>query len=191
MNIGLIKLNQKYKIMGLQELWQRRGWSYYPTDKGKEHSYLDVYTELFMPFKDKKINVIEIGFYLGGSLRLFSDWFTQANIIGYDVTEQYLIVPTGRSKRILKDCMNFTLNEFKDFPPTIIIDDASHILEHQLKMVEICLPQLEPGGMLVIEDIQDIANTKAKFTALNIPYEFYDLRLKKNRVDDILIVYKK
>ncbi len=41
--------------MTLQELWNSKGFHHYPTDKGKEHSYLDVYTELFYPFKDKKL----------------------------------------------------------------------------------------------------------------------------------------
>lgn len=51
--------------MTLQQLWQSRGFNYYPTDKGKEHSYLDVYNELFLPLRDKNINLIEIGIYMG------------------------------------------------------------------------------------------------------------------------------
>lgn len=177
--------------MNLQELWRSKGHHYYPTDKGQEHSYLEVYSELFLPFKDEKINFIEIGFAWGGSLRLFEDWFTQANIIGYDITKQYLTFPFKRAQTIIKNCMDFTLDEFKDFPPKIIIDDGSHEIEHQLKMVEICLPQLQPGGMLIIEDIQDIQNNKQKFDNLNIPYTLMDLRLQKQRVDDILLIFKK
>jgi len=45
--------------------------------------------------------------------------------------------------------------------------------------------------MLIIEDIQDIMNDKAKFDALKIPYKLYDLRIGKNRWDDILLVYQK
>ncbi len=128
---------------------------------------------------------------MGGSERLFSDWFTQANIIGYDVTEQYITVPMGRTQKIIKDCKLFTLEEFKDFPPHIIIDDGSHLIEDQLKVVEVCYPQLQPGGYLIIEDIQDISHNKSKFDALGIPYKLYDLRLNKNRYDDILLVFKK
>jgi len=131
--------------MDLQQLWQSKGYNYYPTDKGLQHSYLEVYSDLFYPLKDQDINLIEIGIAHGGSLRLFCDWFTRANIIGYDITKEFLRVPIERSKLIIKDCMNFTLDEFKDFPPTIVIDDGSHVLEHQLRMVEICYPQLKPG----------------------------------------------
>ena len=176
--------------MNLQELWGSKGFSYYPTDKGLQHSYLDVYTELFEPLKDEKINLIEIGIYLGGSIRLFEDWFTQANIIGYDVTFEFIRVPF-KSKKILKNCMDFSLDEFKDNPPHIIIDDASHVIEQQLKMVEICYPQLQEGGILIIEDIQNIQQNKFKFDSLGIPYKLYDLRLQKNREDDILMVFKK
>lgn len=177
--------------MTLQELWRSKGFNYYPTDKGLQHSYLDVYTELFTPFKDKEINIVEIGIYLGGSARLFSDWFTKANIRGYDVTEEFIRVPLGRTEKIIKDCKLFAKDEFKDFPPHIIIDDASHLIEDQLKMVEICYPQLQEGGYLIIEDVQDIMNNKKYFDKIGIPYKLYDLRLKKFRVDDILIVYKK
>jgi len=177
--------------MTLQELWQSRGYGYYPTDKGLQHSYLEVYYELFAEFQHQEINLIEIGFYHGGSLRLFSDWFSKANIIGYDITEEHLRVPTNRSKKIIKNCMDFSLDEFKEFPPHIIIDDGDHILEHQLKMVEICYPQLQPGGMLIIEDVDKIQETKCKFDDLGIPYKLYDRRLLKNRWDDVLIVYTK
>lgn len=176
--------------MTLQELWNTKGFWYYPTDKGKEHSYLDVYSELFLPFKDQKINFIEIGIYMGGSMRLFEDWFSQANIIGYDVTFEFIKVPFN-GKKILKSCLDFTADEFKDNPPNIIIDDASHILEHQLKMVEICYPQLHPGGMLIIEDVNDIMHTKSRFDSLGIPFKLYDRRFIKNRWDDVLIVYQK
>jgi len=176
--------------MSLQELWRSKGYHYYPTDKGKEHSYLDVYTELLTPFKDKKINIIEIGIYLGGSIRLFEEWFTQATIVGYDVTFEFIRVPF-KSEKILKSCMDFTEDEFKDNPPHIIIDDASHVLEQQLRVIEVCYPQLQEGGMLIIEDVQDIQNTKSKFDALGIPFKLYDLRIQKGREDDILIVYTK
>lgn len=58
-------------------------------------------------------------------------------------------------------------------------------------MVQICYPQLVKGGYLIIEDVQDIQYNKAKFDQLGIPYKLYDLRLNKNRWDDILMVYKK
>jgi len=177
-------------MISLQELWESKGYYYYPTDKGKEHSYLDVYTKLFHPFKDKDINVIEIGIYFGGSIRLFEEWFKRAAIIGYDVTFEFIRVPF-KSQKILKNVNDFNLDEFKEFPPHIIIDDASHLIKDQMRTIEICYPQIQEGGMLIIEDVQDIMHNKAKFDSLGIPYELYDLRLNKNREDDILVVFKK
>ena len=176
--------------MNLQELWESKGFNYYPTDKGLQHSYLHTYSELFEEFKEEKINIVEIGIYLGGSIRLFEDWFTKATIRGYDKTFDNIRVPF-KSEKILKDCRNFAPDEFKDFPPHIIIDDASHIVEDQLWTVEICYPQLVEGGILIIEDVYDIANDKSKFDSLGIPYELVDLRLQKNRRDDVLLVYRK
>ena len=178
-------------MISLQELWQSKGYSYYPTDKGLQHSYLDAYTELFEEFQDEKINLIEIGIYLGGSIRLFEDWFTRATIRGYDVTLERLRVKPKRSEMIIKNCNDFSEDEFKEFPPHIIIDDGSHLLEDQLRTVEICYPQLEPGGMLIIEDIADIQNQKKEFDKLGIPYELRDLRLQKQRWDDVLLIFHK
>ena len=164
--------------MNLQELWESKGYNYYPTDKGLQHSYLETYSELFEEFKDEPINIIEIGIYLGGSMRLFEEGFTKATLRGYDKTFDNIRVPF-KSEKILKDMRDFAPDEFKNFPPHIIIDDASHLIEDQLRTVEVCYPQLQEGGLLIIEDIYDIANDKAKFDSLGIPYKLVDLRLQK------------
>ena len=135
--------------MNLQELYDSKGHEYYPTDKGTDHSYLQIYSELFHPFQDKKINLIEIGICHGGGMRLFSEWFSQANIIGYDITDRYLTVPLGiRSRAIFKDLKTFVFNEFAFFPPHIIIDDATHFIEDQLKWLKFAIPNYKKGDYL-------------------------------------------
>jgi cephalosporin hydroxylase len=176
--------------MNLQEFWQRKGYGYYPTDKGNYHSYLEEYSRLFEPIKDQEITLIEIGIAHGGSLKLFEDWMPKATIIGYDIDPQ-LRVPLSRANVITKDCMTFIEKEFDSFSPDIIIDDGSHKLEHQLYVIKTCYPQLKTGGYLIIEDIQDIENQKQSFDSLGIKYQLLDLRLKKNRYDDILLVFHK
>ena len=178
--------------MNLQQLFESKGIHYYTTDKGSEHSYLEYYSELFLPYKNAEINLIEIGFWIGGDLRMFEDWFTKANIIGYDI-EDYNAntgITLTRAKKIIKSLHDFTEDEFKDNPPTIIIDDATHDLKDQLKMVELCYPQLKQGGVMVIEDIQNFDYIK-EFIKIGIPFETVDLREKKNRWDDVLLVYRK
>ena len=57
--------------MTLQQLWESKGYNYYPTDKGSLHSYLDEYQKLFEKWKDENINIVEIGSSSGGGLKLF------------------------------------------------------------------------------------------------------------------------
>jgi len=57
----------------------------YPSDKNSYHSYIeDVYEEYFSQYKNKKINLLEIGVAFSGSIRLWNDYFKNAKIYGID-----------------------------------------------------------------------------------------------------------
>jgi len=57
----------------------------YPSDKNSYHSYIeDVYEEYFSPYRNKKINLLEIGVSFSGSIRLWKDYFKNAQIYGID-----------------------------------------------------------------------------------------------------------
>jgi len=48
------------------------------TDKGTEHSYDTVYEKIFAPYRNKGINLLEIGLYSGADLLAFNEYFTDA-----------------------------------------------------------------------------------------------------------------
>ena len=50
----------------------------------KEVGYLPIYEKYLRQFKNKKINLLEIGF-TKDSLKLFKTYFPKANIIGLDI----------------------------------------------------------------------------------------------------------
>ena len=54
------------------------------TDKNTRHSYLSLYQELLIHKKETAKNVLEIGIDLGGSIKLWSDFFTNADVYGLD-----------------------------------------------------------------------------------------------------------
>ncbi len=175
-------------------MYESMGQVYYPTDKGTLHHYLETYERMFHHIKDEKINILEVGVSAGGSIRLWSDYFPNAHIWGYDV---YPSAAPG----IIDDCKNVTFvqkdvnkispDEFKDHPLTIAIDDASHILADQLTFVRLIYPQMIKGGMLIVEDIQDIDSHKHEFKKLGYPFEIIDLRNIFGLGDDVLIVFNK
>lgn len=174
--------------MSLVELFKQKN---YPTDKGTDHSYLETYDELFKPFKEAHINILELGVWKGGSIQLWTDFFTNAKIIGYDVTIYDGDVFPKTAIRVLKNVNNISPTEFETTPLTIAIDDGSHSLEDQLTFIKTIYPQLLSGGILIIEDVQNIDNQKKEFDSLNIPYEVIDLRGVKNRYDDVLLIFRK
>jgi hypothetical protein len=180
------------KMKTLVELFAEKGSKYYKTDKGTDHDYLKVYDELFAPFKDKEINIFEVGFYLGGSIRLWEDYFTKAQIRCIDINPKCKLLSLyDRSTLEIMDVMNLTTDYFENFPPDIAIDDSFHTLEGQLHFIKVVYPALRKGGLLIVEDIIDIDRYRDSFLELGIPFEMIDRREEVGRSDEILLIFRK
>ena len=65
--------------MNLKTLFKKNG-----TDKGTHHQYYKIYDDLFKPYVNHNIQFCEIGVLNGNSLRSWSEYFTSAEIIGFD-----------------------------------------------------------------------------------------------------------
>ena len=63
---------------------------HYNTDKHTDHDYVQtIYDPMFEVWQYSKINFLEIGVYNGESMKLWSDYFTNAkNIVGVDIFER-------------------------------------------------------------------------------------------------------
>ncbi len=178
--------------MTLVELFNLKGYSYYPTDKNTAHSYLDTYEKLFSKYKDDKFSFFEVGVREGGSIRLWGDYFTKAKIYGYDIIDSaYKNIFNERTKYIVKDINKVTDEEIKELEIKIALDDGSHMLEDQLNFVKKFYPNILDGGMVIIEDIQNIDSDKKYFEELGYPFEIIDLRSIKGRYDDVILLFKK
>lgn len=163
------------------------------TDKSTTHQYAQyVYDKEFKPLKNEQFNLLEVGVSGGHSLLIWSEYFTNATIYGIDITDSnfnaypipenvYFIVADGTKP-----------NTFANLPKfKVIIDDGSHLLQHQLATFKIAFPLLEDGGLFIIEDIADFDQAKEAFDRVNPNYEVYDLRDKSGRHDDIIFLYRK
>lgn len=169
----------------------------YGTDKGTIHSYIETYERLLSPFQKKPITLLEIGIQRGGSLFLWSKFFhTDSKIYGIDIDLNNL-KPEWVDSNIeyvhhnAYD-INFTycFNELFD----IIIDDGPHSVESFCFLAKYYIEKLKPGGILIIEDIQNIQHIEIiKNIIPTIKHqniEIVDLRHIKNRYDDILFIYR-
>ena len=150
--------------MTLIDLYHSDG-KYSTSDKeNPNHKYISrCYTAIFNEFKDREINLLEIGVAAGGSLLLWNDFFQKGTIYGIDngnderistcvenikpYNRICLLKADGYSREAYELLINFD----------IIIDDGPHTLETQLKCLELYLPKLKSGGLLIIEDIDSIS----------------------------------
>ena len=53
--------------------------------EAKENQFLSIYADYFNTFKDKEINILEIGVAEGKSLNLWRKFFSRAKICGIDI----------------------------------------------------------------------------------------------------------
>ena len=126
--------------------------------------YLQYYDQLFLPFQDDKISLLEIGIQNGGSLETYAQYFKNAKrIVGCDIDEKCKILQfeDKRIKTVIGDVNN--KNIFKkiyniESQFDIIIDDGSHVSSDIIKTFFSYFNLVKPGGVFVIEDVHTIYN---------------------------------
>jgi 8-demethyl-8-alpha-L-rhamnosyltetracenomycin-C 2'-O-methyltransferase len=178
------------------------------TDKDTSHSYLSAYEELFKHRKYSTRKVLEIGIgdfdvvHNGSSLKLWRDYFPNATVYGIDILslQDIRILPeliTDPRVVLFAEtnayCLDTVEKYFSNIRFDIIIDDGSHQLEHLKLFLLLYLPLLSDGGIIIIEDVQDIdwVNELRRSVPQTMQFGYYDLRPIKNKYDDILIVIHK
>ena len=135
----------------------------YRTDKIGGHFYTTHYELHFKKFRNKKINLLEIGVggysdpELGGnSLRMWKKYFPFGKIFSLDIYNKSAL----QEKRIKIFCGSqvdekFLVRVVEEIGSIdIIIDDGSHINNHVITTFNLLFPKLNDGGVYVIEDTQ-------------------------------------
>jgi hypothetical protein len=121
--------------------------------------------------KESAKNILEIGigdYYQGitngGSIKLWNDFFINANIYALDILPIDSVWDgiKNNNKIILYtsiDAYNeeFVANEFlnKNIKFDFILDDGPHILESMIKFIKLYSQVMADDGILIIEDVQD------------------------------------
>lgn len=128
------------------------------TDKSsRAHGYLDFYERFFAEIKYENIKLLEIGVFTGQSARMWELYFPFGQITGLDINPITLKYGKGRVKVVLADQSDEQqLTEIGEERGgfDIIIDDGSHIWEHQKISFRSLFRFLVSGGFYVIEDLQ-------------------------------------
>jgi SAM-dependent methyltransferase len=121
--------------------------------------YLDVYEDLFAPFRDRPISILEIGVQNGGFTEVLAAYFPNATqIVGCDIDPKSgeLVFSDRRISVVVGDAsgaeaaarINSISAEFD-----IIIDDGSHTSKDIVAAFCHYFPKLREGGLFVAEDL--------------------------------------
>lgn len=182
--------------MTLDQIGVRSG-----TDKSSlYHGYLDFYQKHLPKHEPEKIfTLMEVGIKDGASLRMWREFYPNAQYIGgMDIEPRFDIegCRTFQADATLK-------SSWKDFWPmgfNVIIDDGSHLCSAQRKVFEICFygDILKPGGFLILEDVHtsfladyaDESPTTYEW-AMKIPEAIEYWRDPSNKTDSGTIIIKK
>lgn len=128
----------------------------------KPRQYFKVYHRHLGRFIGRAVNVVEIGVYSGGSLRMWRDYFGESAVIhGVDIEEECRRFEADRIKVAIGDQSDRRFwQKFVDRVAQIdiVIDDGSHVPEHQVATFEAVLPHIANGGVYICEDIGGVDN---------------------------------
>lgn len=121
--------------------------------------YLSEYERLFKDFRDKPVRLLEIGIQNGGSLDIWSRYFSKAAaLIGCDINPdcaclEYddprigVVIGDANAPEVRKRVFQRS-SQFD-----IIVDDGSHLSSDIIKSFALYFPRIVEGGVFVAEDL--------------------------------------
>ena len=123
----------------------------------KWHHYLEVYDRHLSRYRATGVRLLEIGVFQGGSLQMWRRYLGDAaRIHGLDINPRCAqIDDPGLTVHIGSQIDRALLRRIVDAMGGIdvVIDDASHISEHQIATFETLYPLLAPDGVYIVEDV--------------------------------------
>lgn len=178
------------------------------TDKNTTHSYLDLYEKLLFTKKNTARNILEIGIGYpgdnGGSIKLWHDYFINANIYTLDIqhiNDVWDEIKNNNRINLITSTDGYDENIFKktfldkNIKFDMMLDDGPHTLESMKQFIKLYSQIMTEDGILMIEDVQAIEwlDELKDVVPENLKkyIRCYDLRANKGRYDDIVFVINK
>jgi hypothetical protein len=122
----------------------------------KWHNYPDIYHKYFERFRGKKFRMLEIGVHKGGSLELWRKYFgPDAIIFGIDIDPDCakLDGQAGQVRIGSQDDPTFLRKVVTEMGGIdVVLDDGSHVADHQRVSFDILFPLLNDHGIYLCED---------------------------------------
>jgi hypothetical protein len=148
-----IPTESKPKWNSLEEMCEA-----FPTDKCMDgHNFVEIYDQIFAPMRDSSMRFFEIGILNGVSHLMWDEYFNDAKIFGIDIRDYAEKSKGSGIMTFVADQSNREdLSRFIDTSGghfNVVLDDGGHAMDHQQVSLGYLFPQVEPGGMFIIEDI--------------------------------------
>jgi len=135
----------------------------------KWQHYFEIYHKHLQKFVGKKVSIMEIGVYSGGSLEMWRSYFGEnCQIYGIDIEPACKNYENEYTSIFIGDqqSRSFWQDVKRQIPHVdIVIDDGGHMAEQQRITLEETLPIMNPGGVFICEDIHGDFNRFAAFAA--------------------------
>lgn len=126
----------------------------------KWRHYFEIYHRHFQKFRGRKVNIMEIGIYSGGSLGMWKKYFgDQCTVYGVDIEPKCKVYESDSVKVFIGDQADrgFWKKFRAENPPMdIVVDDGGHFTFQQIATLEELLPHMSPGGVFLCEDVHGI-----------------------------------
>ena len=139
---------------------------HYGTDKGI-WGYTPFYEKIAGPARLRVKRVLEIGIcgyrdipnnVIGASLFVWRDFFPNAEIYGVDIDSRFIFndqdrIYTAQCDAYDADALHAALVQFGGMPFDMIVDDAVHDPDPQVKLMNCLQPWMADDGVYFMEDV--------------------------------------
>jgi hypothetical protein len=119
--------------------------------------YFPVYERHLADYRGTDFKMLEIGVFKGGSIALWRDYFgSEATIFGIDIDPQCagFVDPPNQVRIGSQADPAFLQSVVKEMGGLdVVLDDGSHVADHQQASFETLFPLLRDGGIYIIEDV--------------------------------------
>jgi SAM-dependent methyltransferase len=207
--------NYKQNDLGVMfdKYGSNKGYSLFKTQQKSQHGmrYNEIYELLFCMIKTKVNLVLECGIgsknpdikgsiphlkhnLPGGSLRAWSEYFTNAKIIGVDIDPDVLFseekIATYICDQTSKTSINNFINqaELQNNTVDIIIDDGLHEFNANITLFENTNKLLKKNGVYIIEDVWSTSRQLPQYIEYFDNLTGYDAKFVKVQQDYLIII---
>lgn len=122
----------------------------------KWHHYFEVYDRHFAKYRNKEVNILEIGVSQGGSLQMWKEYFgDKAKIYGIDINPLCKNLEEENIKIFIgsQTDRKFLNEVISSIPPIdILIDDGGHTMQQQIVSFEELFYKIKDDAVYLCED---------------------------------------